>query len=510
MKIRCEVFYKQKHPRVKTIGIDVGSSSVKVSLMDAVTGRCVASAAKPDSEMPITALKPGWAEQDPAMWWRYVCEAIREIGRKHDLSQVAAVGVTHQMHSLVCIGRGGNPLRKAVIWCDNRAVPYGERAFAATGEKYCLEHLLNSPGNFTASRMAWLKDNEPAVFDAAEKFIGTGDYIVFQLTGEISTTRAGLSEQMLWDYPKKCRADFILDYFGIPPKKIPDHYDYSIGLQGRVSAEAERLTGIPCGKPVTYRVGDQPNNAFSLGATESGQMAATGGTSGVLCAVTDQAVYEPGSRVNTFLHASGSSAVPRYTILACITAAGILYAWARRMFAPDMTYDQINSMCAGVAAGSGGITVLPFGNGAERMFANRNTGASVYGINVNIHTKTHILRAVQEGIAYNFRYAAEIFEGLNIRASIIRAGSANLFLSPVFRQTLATLLDTEIELCNTDGSLGAARGAALGAGLYRNATEALSMIEVVDKVIPHAPDRDVLEEGYTKWREKAVRNFGEH
>ena len=485
---------------MKSLGIDIGSSSVKVSLLDVASGACIASSTNPAQEMPIDAVQSGWAEQDPEMWWQYVVEGIRKIGQEHPLSEVAAIGITYQMHGLVALSKEHKPLRKAIIWCDSRAVEIGAEALEAIGRDYCLEHALNSPGNFTASKLAWVKRNEPELFAQIDKFILPGDYIAYRLSGEVSTSVSGLSEQILWDFKEEKRADFVADYYGIPQEMIPEA-GLSIGVEAHTNAATEALLGIPAGTPIAYRAGDQPNNAFSLNVMEAGEIAATGGTSGVVYGVVDTPKADPLSRVNTFVHVNHTPATPRYGILLCINGTGILNSWMRRhVVQQTLDYAAMNELAEQAPAGSDGLVVLPFGNGAERVLENRTTGAAMVGIDLNRHTTAHILRATQEGIAFSFRYGIDLMRELGLKPDVIRAGKANLFLSPLFRQTLSTLTGARIELFNTDGSLGAARGGALGAGLYKSREEAFRSLQCLEVVEPCEADREALEKSYELWK----------
>lgn len=492
---------------MKSLGIDIGSSSVKVSLLDIATGECVASSTNPQQEMPIEALQSGWAEQDPEMWWNYVVEGIRKIGADHPMSEVAAIGITYQMHGLVALSKEHKPLRKAIIWCDSRAVEIGAEALEAIGRDYCLDHALNSPGNFTASKLAWVKRNEPELFDQIDSFVLPGDYIAYRLSGSLSTSVSGLSEQILWDFKEERRADFVADYYGIPHEMIP-HAGTSIGIEARTDAATEALLGIKEGTPISYRAGDQPNNAFSLNVMEAGEIAATGGTSGVVYGVVDTPKADPLSRVNTFVHVNHSPATPRYGILLCINGTGILNSWMRRnVVQQQLDYGAMNELAAQAPAGSEGLIVLPFGNGAERVLENRTTGAAVVGIDLNRHSTAHILRATHEGIAYSFRYGIDLMRELGLKPDVIRAGKANLFLSPIFRQTLATITGARIELFNTDGSLGAARGAALGAGLYKSREEAFSSLRCLEVIEPCKADREALDESYARWKQEIEKRL---
>ena len=488
-----------------SLGIDVGSSSVKVALLDIESGKCVCSSTNPKVEAPIIAERKGWAEQDPQSWWEYLCEGVRDMAREHDMSQVAAIGISYQMHGLVALDKDCKPVRNSIIWCDSRAVEVGAAALEGIGYDKCMSSLLNSPGNFTASKLAWVKKNEPQVYERIWKFMLPGDYIAYLLTGEVTTTATGLSEGILWDFKKNSRADFVAEYYGIEKDKFSEIVP-AVGVQARTSRQVEELLGIPEGTPVSYRAGDQPNNAFSLNVLRPGEIAATGGTSGVVYGVTDLPKADPQSRVNTFLHVTGSDE-PRMGVLLCINGTGIMNSWAHKNVAFDMSYPEMNELAATAPVGSDGLLVLPFGNGAERVLANRNVGAKLAGIDLVRHSRAHILRAVQEGIAFSFRYGIDIMKNLGLRPNVIRAGKANMFLSPLFRSTLATLCDARIELFDTDGSLGSARGAALGAGIYKNADEAFATLERLDVIEPAASWKDALEEAYANWKaevEKAV------
>ncbi|MCL2097396.1 MAG: FGGY family carbohydrate kinase [Bacteroidales bacterium] len=494
---------------MKTLGIDVGSSSVKVALMDVQSGDCVASVTLPPTELPIEAVQSGWAEQDPAMWWEYVCKGIVQLAQQYDMREVAAIGISYQMHGLVCVDKEGKALRKSIIWCDSRAVAIGAQAFDAIGHDKCLAQTLNSPSNFTASKLAWVKEHEPEIFRKIHKFMLPGDYIAYMLSGEMSTTVGGLSEQILWDFKNNDKANFVADYYGIPDAYIPKFYP-SLGIQAHTNEATERLLGIKKGTPLSYRAGDQPNNAFSLNVLDVGDVAATGGTSGVVYGVTDRPQADKLSRVNPFLHVNHSTEKPRLGLLLCINGTGILNAWIKRLCASEISYDEANALCLPVSAGSEGLVMLPFGNGAERMLENRFTGAEIIGIDLNRHTRAHVLRATQEGIAFAFRYGLDIMREMGVRPQVIRAGRANLFLSAIFRTTLSTICNVSIELYNTDGALGAARGAALGAGFYKNREEAFTSLKKHETIQPDPAIKAALEESYRKWKEELTARLSKN
>ena len=483
------------------LGLDVGSSSVKASLVDVETGCCVASAFFPKQEAPIKAVKPGWAEQDPRSWWQYATQSLalsmKQAGARGE--DIKAIGISYQMHGLVCVDSDLQPVRDSIIWCDSRAVPYGERAMQALGKDWCLEHLLNSPGNFTAAKLAWVKEHEPEVYRRIYKVMLPGDYIAMRLSGKPATTISGLSEGMMWDFKTKQPAFDLLDYYGFNHSLLSEVVPTS-GVQATVSQQAADELGLRAGTPIGYRAGDQPNNALSLGVLNPGEIAATAGTSGVVYGVLGEVNRDPLSRVNTFAHVNYSTDLDRLGVLLCINGTGILNAWMRRNVAPDMSYSEINDLCASVPVGSEDVTVIPFGNGAERVLENKETSCSVYGLDFNRHSRAHLLRAAQEGIVFSFAYGMEIMRGMGMDISTIHAGKANMMLSPVFRQTLATVSDAVIELHDTDGSVGAARGAGIGTGIYKDAQEAFATLQRLEVVEPSVQDRDACHAAYERWK----------
>ncbi len=484
------------------LGIDVGSSSVKASVIDGGSGKCLATAFSPKDEMKILSLKPGWAEQEPEEWWfnlrLAVQECISRLGPER--SRIGAIGIAYQMHGLVIIDRNGSVLRPAIIWCDSRAVSYGEKAFDGLGSEFCLTHLLNSPGNFTASKLAWVKENEPEIYDRIYKILLPGDYVAMRMTGEIMTSFSGLSEGVFWDFRKSGISTELMDFFAFNRDLIADPQD-SFFLQGCLTKSAAAGLGLPEGIPVAYRAGDQPNNALSLNVLDPGEVAATAGTSGVIYGITDQTKYDRFSRVNTFLHVNHSVRKPRLGVLLCINGTGILNSWLKKYAGCGKSYEEMNLLAAGTAPGADGLAILPFGNGAERILMNRDIGCRISGLNFNRHSNAHLYRAAQEGIAFAFRYGLDIMKETGIDPDVIRAGSANLFLSPVFRETLACITGVEIHLYNTDGSLGAARGAGIGCGYYKSAGEAFAGLAAVGKHGPDSSGTRAYDEAYHRWKE---------
>ena len=491
------------------LGYDIGSSSVKAAIVEADSGECVASAFYPRTEAPIIALRKGWAEQDPDMWFRNLRLATEDVlsqlggalphRTQEDLAgHIAAIGISYQMHGLVCVDKEYKALRPSIIWCDSRAVPYGEKAFKTLGKDWCLKHLLNSPGNFTASKLAWVKENEPQLYSRIRKIMLPGDYIAMRLTGDLCTTVSGLSEGIFWDFRSNAPSKELLEYFGFDENILPP-IKPTFGIHGALCREAASMLGLKEGTPVSYRAGDQPNNALSLNVLQPGQIASTAGTSGVVYGVTGQAGCDPLSRVNSFAHVNHTAEAPRLGVLLCINGTGILNSWLRRNIVPEgVSYEDMNALAAQVPVGSEGVSILPFGNGAERMLENKDGGCSIYGVNFNRHGKAHLLRAAQEGIAFAFQYGIEIMKGMGLKLDTIHAGHANMFLSPVFRDTLAGVSGARIELYDTDGAAGAAKGAGIGAGIYRDAGEAFATLKRLSVVSPTREEE--YREAYDRWK----------
>lgn len=465
------------------LGIDLGSSSVKVSLVDADSGQCVTSAHWPENEAPIKALQPGWAEQSPEDWWSYFKKALNSTlsttlhSKLYTLNSIAAIGISYQMHGLVCLDKDLQALRDAIIWCDSRGVPYGEKA--------------PLPGNFTASKLAWVKEHEPELFSKIRYIMLPGDYLAMRLTGTPATTACGLSEMMLWDFSKGTLSSEMMDYFGFSKDIIPPLVP-TFGEQGRVSDAVAQELGLKAGTPVTYRAGDQPNNALSLRVLHPGEIASTAGTSGVVYGIQENTDTVSQSRINTFLHVNHTLG-----LMHCINGCGILNSWLKHNVAADLSYNQIDDLAATVAVGSEGISIIPFGNGAERVLENKNIDASIHGLNYNRHTRAHLLRAAQEGVAFAFMYGMELMGDIKE----IHAGHANMFLSPIFRDTLASVSNATIRLYDTDGSVGAARGAGLGAGIYANEDEAFTSLRQLATIEPRKDYTAPLKEAYRRWKQ---------
>ncbi|MDR3129885.1 MAG: carbohydrate kinase [Tannerellaceae bacterium] len=492
------------------LGCDISSSSIKATVVDPQTGEVLGTDCFPKGETHTQALRPGWAEQDPEEWWENLKLAVHRALEKAKKkgTDVKAIGISYQMHGLVVVDKKLKTLRPAIIWRDSRAVHLGELAFKGIGERRVLSRLLNSPGNFTAAKLAWVKENEPQLFASIHKIMLPGDYIGMRMTGEAVTTVSGLSEGIFWDFETNDLSQDILSYYGFDKELIPPVRP-TFGEQGEVTPSAAAELGLRKGIPVTYRAGDQPNNALSLNVLNPGEIAATAGTSGVVYGVNGKVNYDPLSRVNTFAHVNHTAEETRLGVLLCINGVSILNSWIKRNVAPEgISYSDLNLMATSVPIGSEGVTVFPFGNGAERMLQNKEINSSIRGINFNIHDRAHLARAAQEGVVFSFKYGMDIMNDMGIDIGVIRASNANMFLSPLFRNTLAGVTGAVIELYDTNGATGAAKGAGIGAGIYTSTKEAFSSLKCIGLVEPDGLKADAYCAAYEAWREQLTQMLG--
>ncbi|MCL7765346.1 FGGY family carbohydrate kinase [Polaribacter sp. Z014] len=484
------------------VGLDIGSSSIKAALVEIATGKSLGVVQEPKEEMGMFAKKNGWAEQKPNDWWLHICNAITKLKKEYNISrtQIKGIGISYQMHGLVLVDKNGEPLRKSIIWCDSRAVEIGNNAFTEIGEEKCASHLLNSPANFTASKLKWVKENEPDIYSQIYKFMLPGDYVAYKFSNKINTTISGLSEGIFWDFKNDTIADFLLENYGIDKSLVPDIVD-TFGVQSLVDEKGEQESGLAAGTPIYYRAGDQPNNALSLNVFNPGEVAATGGTSGVVYAVTDSLSAKESSRVNNFAHVNyQKGAAARIGKLLCINGAGIQYRWLLNNLAVS-SYEDMNTLASEIPVGSDGVCLIPFGNGAERMLNNKEIGTRIVNMNLNNHHKGHMCRAALEGIAFSFVYGMEIMKSDGIDPTVMRAGNDNLFRSEIFANTVATLIEQEIEIYNTTGAIGAARAADLHKGDFEAFGKAIMDNDHVMTFMPFKDKKPYLD-AYENWKKE--------
>lgn len=488
------------------LGIDIGTSSIKVAVVEAATQKSIATVQYPEEETPIKSIHLGWAEQSPMDWWHNTQQAILKLNalQAFNPKEIKAIGIGYQMHGLVVVDKNQEVLRDSIIWCDSRAVDLGNKAFNSIGHAKSLATFLNSPGNFTASKLAWVKENEPEIYSKIDKIMLPGDFIAMKLTGEITTSISALSEGVFWDFQKNQISEDVMNHYGLDQNVIPEIKPL-FSPHGQVKADIASILGLTAGIPVTYKAGDQPNNALSLNVLQPGEVAATAGTSGVIYGVSNQLTYDKQSRVNTFAHVNYSPENVRTGVLLCINGTGSMYRWAKHTFAPHLSYNELNNIAAQAPIGSKSLRALPFGNGAERMLNNKYTGAQFVGIDLNTHQQSHIFRAVQESIAFAFRYGLDIMRENNMQPKVIRAGKANLFLSDLFAQTFVDVTNVPVELYDNDGSVGAALGAGIGAGIFSSDREAFSNLNALKYIEPK--HTAAYEPVYQNWKEILVEQL---
>jgi xylulokinase len=488
------------------LGIDLGTSSIKATLVDAATMQRIASSKYPDGENENISLQPGWAEQSPEVWWEHVQLAILKLHaqRKYNPNDIAAIGIAYQMHGLVTIDKEQKVLRNSIIWCDSRAVEIGDKAFETIGKEKCLLHLLNSPGNFTASKLAWVKQNEPKLYEKIDKIMLPGDFIAMKLTGEATTSIAALSEGIFWDFQHNELSKDVFGHYCLSTSFVPKIKNV-FTEHGKLTASIAASLSLKEGIPVTYKAGDQPNNALSLNVLQPGEVAATAGTSGVIYGVSDQLTYDNESRVNTFAHVNYTTEQKRLGVLLCVNGTGILNRWVKKIGGTEVSYQQMNELAKSVKPGSDGVSVFPFGNGAERMLNNKIIGASIENIDFNKHTNAHLFRAAQEGIAFALRYGLDIMRENGINPKVIRASKANMFLSDVFTETFANVNNVAVEFYEGDGSFGAAIGAGIGSGIFSDASSASKNRKPIEIVEPR--HTQMYNDLYEQWKELLKRQL---
>ena len=482
-------------------GIDVGTSSIKVSIVDAANQQLIYSTSFPEVENEISSPQPGFAEQDPEHWWYCVKQAILKANSSglYNPKNIGAIGISYQMHGLVVVDKNAQVLRPSIIWCDSRATPYGDQAYITLGESFCQSHYLNSPGNFTAAKLAWVKENQPAIFEQIAQVLLPGDFIAGRFTSNFTTTASALSEGILWDFKSSHPAKDLMTYYGFPESIFPPVHPL-FSDHGSLTATVAEELGLGTHVKVTYKAGDQPNNAYSLGVLHVGDIATTAGTSGVVYGISDELKFDKENRVNSFAHVNHTTEKTSIGVLMCINGTGILNRWLKQNFFSSVTYAQLNELGAKASIGSNGLVCMPFGNGAERIFQNRTLGGSFQHLDFNRHQSADIIRAAQEGIAFSMVYGIELLGNVGVKPNKLKAGLANMYLSELFTQAIVNASGASVELLETDGAFGAALGAGAGVGYYANEDEAVSNIKVLKTVQPKASLQNSYADAYGIWK----------
>lgn len=486
------------------LGIDLGSSSIKLAVLDGHSGKALANTTVPEKEMQMHAPKAGWAEQDPELWWNYICDGIKKL--RSDgvaIARIQAIGISYQMHGLVLTDKNLKVLRPSIIWCDSRAAPIGSQIYTEKGASFFQERVLQSPGNFTASKLKWVQKNEPELFKKVAYMMLPGDYIAAKFSGVAQTSKSGLSEAALWNFKKQSLATEVLEAMELPKDVIPEIVA-NFGIQAQIDSTLAEELGLSKEVKITYRAGDQPNNALSLNVTQPGEIATTAGTSAVIYSVTDQDASDTENRVNTFLHVNHTEKQKRNGVLLCINGSGILYQWLRKILSTEqnqlISYDQLNKLASQVTPGSDGLLFYPFGNGVERIFNNKKSSSGIENLNFNRHETAHVVRAACEGIVFAMNYGFEVMQTIGAGGSRVKATHANLFLSPVFRDIFVNTTQTSLELYNTNGAEGAARGAAFGFGHYSSLNEANQSLELMGTQEPDPRLTQAYKAYYQNWK----------
>jgi xylulokinase len=482
-------------------GIDVGTSSIKVSVVDAANQQLIYSTSFPEIENEISSPAPGFAEQDPEHWWYCVQQAILKANASHTYNplDISAIGISYQMHGLVVLDDEEQVVRPSIIWCDSRAVSIGQKAFDTLGT-YCETNLLNSPGNFTASKLAWVKENQPEVYVRIKHVMLPGDFIAGRLTKHFTTTASALSEGIFYDFQTDTISSAVLDYFKFDKSLFPAIQDV-FSSHGTIVSEVADALGLNKQVLVTYKAGDQPNNAFSLGVLQPGDIATTAGTSGVVYGISDELKYDKHNRVNSFAHVNYTNHAKRIGVLMCINGTGILNRWVKQTVCSDLSYVQMNELAANTTIGSKGLLCVPFGNGAERIFQNKLVGASFEHLDFNRHGRAEMIRSAQEGIAFSMAYGIEMLADAGIKPTKLKAGFANMYLSDVFAQTIVNAANVSVDLLESDGAFGAALGAGLGLKYYKTEDEAVANIKHIKTINPSSAELSQTKTAYESWKE---------
>jgi xylulokinase len=478
------------------LGLDVSTTGAKALLINEA-GQVVSSAT---SALTLSTPRPLWSEQNPADWWAGITKSIRDALAQAGASgeDVAAIGLTGQMHGLVLLDEQGEVLRPAILWNDQRTGEQCDEIRARLGK----ERLIRITGNdaltgFTAPKILWVQQNEPDVYGKARHVLLPKDYIRYKLTGEYATDRAGGAGTILFDLKTRTWSEEVLAALEIPADWLPPTYE-GPDVTGRVSAEAAAITNLAEGTPVVGGGGDQAAQAVGVGAVQPGIIALTLGTSGVVFATTEAPLIQPEGRLHAFCHA-----VPgRWHFMGVMLSAAGSLQWYRDTLAPQVDFDDLVSEVEGVSPGSEGLFFLPYLTGERTPHPDPLARGAWIGLTVR-HTRAHVTRAVLEGVAFGIKDSFTLIQeaGLgSIDQVRISGGGAK---SPIWRQIMADVLGVELVTVNT--TEGAAYGAALlagvGAGIYDDVPTACnSTIQVTGRTTPDDAAVAIYADYYPRYR----------
>ncbi len=442
------------------LGLDIGSTGAKALLV----GPDGQVRGVGGAEYSFAAPRPGWTEQDPEAWWRGAGRSIRAALRAAAArpDEIAAVGLSGQMHSLVLLDQAGRVLRPAILWNDQRTADECAEITRRVGLERLLAITRNPalPG-FTAPKILWVRHHEPETFRRIAAVLLPKDYVRFRLTGTRATEVSDASGTTLLDVPRRAWSEEILRTLEIPAEWLPACAE-SPALTAAVSGVGEEATGLRAGTAVAGGGGDQAAQAIGTGIVQTGLVSVTIGTSGVVFASLDDPVMDAQARTHTFCHA-----VPvRWHVMGVMLSAGGALRWLRDTAAPGTEYDRLVAEAAAVPPGAENLLFLPYLSGERTPYPDPLARGAFVGLSLS-HTRGHMVRAVMEGVTFGLRDSMEILRAMDLRVVQVRASGGGA-RSTLWRQILADILDTEVVTMNvTEGAAyGAALLAGVGAGVF--------------------------------------------
>jgi xylulokinase len=477
------------------LGIDVSTTATKAVLVDE-TGAVVGIGS---AEYAYDVPQPLWSEQDPELWWDGTIAAIRSVLASTGMTgtDIAAIGLTGQMHGAVLLDAADAVLRPAILWNDQRTAAECDAIRAAVGR----ERLIAITGNdaltgFTAPKLVWVRDHEPDIWQRVAHVLLPKDFVRLRLSGEHALDKADGAGTILFDLAARDWSPVILDALGIDPAWMPPTFE-GPAVTGTVTAEAAEATGLRAGTPIVAGGGDQAANAVGTGVVSPGTVALSLGTSGVIFAATDRPIFEPDGRVHAFCHALPD----RWHLMSVMLSAAGSLRWFREALAPDVPFADLVAAAGEVPAGSDGLLFLPYLTGERSPHPDPLARGAFVGLTVR-HERRHLTRAVLEGVAFGLRDGLDLMTAAGMPAPREIRVSGGGTASPLWRQILADVLDAEIATVNTSegAAFGAALLAAVGAGWFASVREATAALVTATPSASPGQDRGVLGEAHARYR----------